>query len=170
MVDPVGKGVSAGGCDIQADAFGGANEFAAGAVHVDAEFVNVLADFGADLDDRLMHFAFDLFAKIRGGGGDELADVRTELTCGWIYDLKFFLDADREAVTHERNPLVHILRGCKMLSQFAAVGIRGLSGGGGHGWKARTFGDVDGEIRGIGHMCAASELCGIICARGGAAW
>ena len=123
LVDPVGKRVRAGGCDIQADAFGGANEFAAGAVHVDAEFVNVLADFGADLDDRLVHFAFDLFAEIRGGGGDELADVRTQLACGGIYDLKFFLDADREAVTHERSPLVHILRGCKMLSQFAAVGI-----------------------------------------------
>ncbi len=92
-------------------------------MHVDAEFVNVFADFGADLDDRLVHFAFHLFAEIRGGGGDELADVRTQLARGGIYDLKFFLDADRETVTHERSPLVYILRGCKMLSQFAAVGI-----------------------------------------------
>ena len=64
LVNPVGKRVRAGSCDIQADAFGGANEFAAGAVHIDAEFVNVLADFGADLYDRLVHFAFHLFAEI----------------------------------------------------------------------------------------------------------
>ena len=70
-----------------------------------------------------MHFALDLIAEIGGRGGDELADVRTQLARGGIDDLKFFLDADRETVTHERNPLVYILRGCKMLSQFAVAGI-----------------------------------------------
>jgi hypothetical protein len=33
--------------------------------------------------------------------------VRTQLARGGIYDLKFFLDADRETVTHERSPLVY---------------------------------------------------------------
>src|SRR5215472_10863016 len=122
LVDPVGKGMRAGGCDVEADAFGGADKFAAGAVHVDAELVNVLADFGADFDDRLVHLAFDLFAEVGGGGGHELADVRAELARGGIYDLKFFLDAHREAVAHERSPLVYILRVCEMLSQFAAAG------------------------------------------------
>src|SRR5580700_7590890 len=113
-----------------------------------------------------MHFALHLFAEVGGCRCDELANVRTEFARRWIYNLEFFLDANRESVAHERNPLVHTLRGCKMLSQFAAAGISGLGCEG----SPREAWEWAAKFAALSSTCAKRDLCGIISARGGAAW
>ena len=47
----------AGGRDREAGAFGGGDQFAAGADDLVAQLGDVLADVRADLDDRLVHLA-----------------------------------------------------------------------------------------------------------------
>src|SRR5580704_19499995 len=89
------------GCgDLQSDAFGRRDEFAASAVHLGAQFADVLADLRSGLDDRLMHLVFHLLDDVGRGGRDELQHVRTQFACSGINDLEFFFDADCEAVSH----------------------------------------------------------------------
>src|SRR6266849_9108522 len=88
------------GGDLQAGALGGSHKFATGALHVDAQFADVFANFRAGLDDGLMHLVLDLFDDVRRSGGDELHYVRTKLTGSGINNLKFFFYADGEAVSH----------------------------------------------------------------------
>ena len=92
----------AGGGDLQAAAFGGADEFAAGAAHVGVKFGDVVADFRADFDDGLMHLGFDLFAEAGGAGFHQFADVGTEFSRGRVNNLEFFFDTNGEPVTHAR--------------------------------------------------------------------
>src|SRR6266849_10591208 len=89
------------GGDLQAGALGGSHKFATGALHVDAQFADVFANFRAGLDDGLMHLVLDLFDDVRRSGGDELHYVRTKLTGSGINNRKFFFYADGEAVSHE---------------------------------------------------------------------
>src|SRR5580693_1298804 len=92
----------AGGGHLQAAAFRGAHQFTARAAHVGIQLMHVRADFGADLDDGLMHLALHLLAEAGRGCFHQFADVRTQFTRGRIYDLEFFFDTNREPVTHER--------------------------------------------------------------------
>jgi hypothetical protein len=100
LVDPTGKWMSAGGGDLQSNAFGGGDELAARAVHFNAQLADVFADFGARLDDGLVHLAFYLFRDGRRGGRNQLHDVRTERAGGGVNDLELFFDTDGEAVSH----------------------------------------------------------------------
>ena len=69
-----------------------------------ASSVDVGADLGADLDDRLVHLALDLIAEAPGAlDVEQLGDVRAQLPRVGIDDLEFFLDADGERVLHARD-------------------------------------------------------------------
>ena len=70
----------AGGGDLQAAAFGGANQFTARAAHIGVQLGNVSADFRADFDDGLMHLALHLLAEAGRGSFHQFADVRTQFT------------------------------------------------------------------------------------------
>ena len=102
LIDPARKGMSAGSGDVQSGAVSGGNQFVAGTVHFNAQFVDIFANVGARFDDGLMHFVLDLVGDARGGRGNELHDVRTQRTGGRIDDLEFFFDADSETVSHGR--------------------------------------------------------------------
>src|SRR5262249_2331432 len=91
LIDPAGERVSAGGGDLQTGAFGGSHELAASPVHFNAEVADGIADARAGFDDGLMHFALDLLKDVGRSGGDQLHDVRTQLTRFGIDDLEFFL-------------------------------------------------------------------------------
>src|SRR6267142_231241 len=88
------------GGDLQPRALGGGDQFAAGAMHFDAQLADVFTNFRAGLDDGLMHLVLDLFDDVRRSGGDELHHVRAELAGSGINNLKFFFYADGEAVSH----------------------------------------------------------------------
>src|ERR1700689_801682 len=92
----------AGSGHLQTAAFRGAHQFTTRAAHVGFQFVHVRANFGADLDDGLMHLALHLLAETWRGRFHQFADVRTQLTRSRINDLEFFFDTNREPVTHER--------------------------------------------------------------------
>src|SRR5690348_12473273 len=101
LVDPTGKRMRASSRDLQTGALGSSDQLAARAVHLDAQLANVLANFRTCLHDGLMHFVFDLFDDVRGGGGYELHHVRAKLARGGIDNLEFFFYADSKAVSHE---------------------------------------------------------------------
>ena len=103
LIDPTGKWMGARGRDLQAAAFGRADQFAARAAHIDIEFAHVLANFRADFDDGLVHLRLHLLAKF-GGGRHQFGHVRTQLARGGIHNLKFFFDADGEPVIHGQAP------------------------------------------------------------------
>ena len=65
LILPARKRVRAGGRDAQADAFGALRQLAADVVDLVLELVDVGADFGADLDDRLVQLALELIAERR---------------------------------------------------------------------------------------------------------
>ncbi len=100
LVDPAGKGVRARSCHLKSGAFGGGDEFAARAVHLNAQLADVVADARAGLYDRLVQLVLHLLGNVRGSRGDQLADVRTQFAGRRINDLEFFFDADGEAVSH----------------------------------------------------------------------
>ena len=91
----------AGGGDLQANALRGGDEFTTRAVHFDAQLADVLANFGARLDDGLMHLAFYLLRDTGRGGRNQLHDVGTERAGGGVNNLEFFFDTDGEAVSHD---------------------------------------------------------------------
>ncbi len=120
----------AGGSDLQAGALGGGDQLAARAMHLDAQLAHVFANLRAGLDDRLVHLVFDLLDDVRRSGGNELHDVRAELTRGRVNDLKFFFYADGKAVSH--GVALRIL-GCRgLLSAYHTPGL----------WKLHLCGDV----------------------------
>ena len=92
--------MGAGGGDLEPGAFRGGDQFAARAMHLDAQVGDAVADFRAGLDDRLVHLVLDLLDDVGRSGRDQLHDVRAQLACRRIDDLEFFFDADREAVSH----------------------------------------------------------------------
>src|SRR2546421_12818803 len=88
------------GGHLKSRAFGSGDQLAARAVHFDAQLAHVLADARAGLHDGLVQLVLHLLRDVRGSGGDELADMRTQFAGRWINDLEFFFDADGEAVSH----------------------------------------------------------------------
>src|SRR5580658_5073771 len=90
------------GGHLQTTAFGGTHQLTARAAHVRVQLVYVRANFCADFDDGLMHFALDLLAEARRGSFHQLAHVGTQFARRRIDDLEFFFDTNREPVTHER--------------------------------------------------------------------
>src|SRR5882724_6067772 len=100
LIDPTGKRMGARGSYLQTRAFSCSYQFAACAVHFDAQLADIFADARTGFHDGLVHFVFDLIEDIRRGRGDQLHHVRAQLARHRIYDLKFFLDADGEAVSH----------------------------------------------------------------------
>src|SRR5580700_1502869 len=101
LIDPARERVRARGGDLQADAFRGGYEFAARAVHFDAQLAHVFTDVGAGFDDGLVHLVLDLLDDVGRSGGHQLQNVRAQLARGWIDDLEFLFYANRKAVSHE---------------------------------------------------------------------
>src|SRR5690242_8907482 len=95
---------------LEPRAFRGGDEFAARAMHLNAQFAHVLADARARFHNGLMQFVLYLLRNVGRSRGNDLADVRTQLARRGINDLELFLDADGEAVSHELA-----LRICRVL-------------------------------------------------------
>jgi len=74
-----------------------------------ARLVDVLADRGADLDDRLHHLPLDLVAQLGLGLRQQGVDVRVQLA-GRVDDLVLLLDADREQAfsTHAEPSITNV--------------------------------------------------------------
>src|SRR5712692_2520325 len=100
LIDPTGERMRAGGGDLQTGAFGSGDQLASRAVHFDAQLADVFTNFRAGFDDGLVHRLLDLLDDIRRSRGNELHDMRAELTGGGVNDLKFFFYADSKAVSH----------------------------------------------------------------------
>src|ERR1700693_2718211 len=92
----------AGGSNLQTNAFGSTHQFAAGAMHGRCQFSNVAADFGAYLNDGLVHLGLYLLAQALRSCCNQLADVRAQLSRSRINDLKLFFDTYSEPVIHVR--------------------------------------------------------------------
>src|SRR3989442_742834 len=101
LVNPARKRGGARGGDLEPGAFGSAAKLAARAMHFDAQLAHVIADARAGFDDVLVQLVLDLLSNVRRSGGEELADVRTQLARCGIDDLKFLFDTNGEAVSHE---------------------------------------------------------------------
>src|ERR687896_22247 len=110
-----------GGGDGEPDTLGGTAQLPPDMEDVVAKLRDVAADLGADLDDRLMELALDLFAESRGAGGEKLGHVRAQFPGFRIDDLEFFLHADGE-------PMGHALQSCH--NAFASIGRRTSTGPG----------------------------------------
>ncbi len=100
LVDPAGIGVRACRSHLESCAFGGRDQLAARAVHFNAQLAYVLANARARFDDGLVQFVLHLLGDVRGSGGDDLADVRTQFAGRRVNDLEFLFNADGEAVSH----------------------------------------------------------------------
>src|SRR6266436_7291572 len=85
---------------LEPGALGGGDQFAARAMHFNAQLADVLADARPRLDDGLVQLVFDLLRNIRRSRRDELGDMRTQLARRGINDLELFLDANGEAMSH----------------------------------------------------------------------
>src|SRR5271169_476052 len=92
--------MGASGGNLQSHTLCRGDEFAARAVHFDAQLADVFADFGAGLDDRLVHLVFDLLDDVRRSGRNKLHDVRSQSAGCGVNDLKLFFNTDSEAVSH----------------------------------------------------------------------
>ena len=73
-------------------------EFAAKLNHLLASRGHITANFGAQLDDRLMHLRLDAFFQKHFAVGQNLLNVRAQLARLRIDDLKFLFDSEREDV------------------------------------------------------------------------
>src|SRR5262249_45009884 len=69
---------------------------------VAAHVADVLADAGADLDDRLVHLGLDPLFERELPLSEQLLEVRAKLPCLRIDDLELFPDAESE-----RGPFAH---------------------------------------------------------------
>ena len=96
--------MSAGGGDLRAGAIGRVHYLAAHAINFGTQFVDVFANLSAHLDDGLVQLGLDLVADFRRACGNQLADMRAKFSRRRIDNLKFFLDADREAMSHGEDP------------------------------------------------------------------
>src|SRR5208282_2601112 len=66
--------------------------------HVLARFLNVAADLGADLDDRLMHLRLDRLVQRQLGLGEDLrGNMRAQIAGLRIDRLVFLLNPDAQA-------------------------------------------------------------------------
>ena len=101
LIHPARERMRAGGGDAQPDALGGVGEIAPRADDFFRQLLGRRADFGTDLDDRLVHFPLDLIAEGGRARLEQLGDVRAQLPRVGIHDLELFLDADREGVIHD---------------------------------------------------------------------
>src|SRR5690349_12831864 len=90
-----------GGGHLQSRAFRGGNQFAACPVHFDAQVADAIANACASFHDGLVQLGLDLFGNVRRSLGNELGDVRAQIARRRVNNLKLFLDADGEAVSHE---------------------------------------------------------------------
>src|SRR5260370_39549252 len=88
------------GRHLEPGAFGGRDQLAARAVHLDARLADVFADARAGFDDGLVQLVLHLLGNVRGRRGDDLADVRAQLARRGINDLELFFNADGESVSH----------------------------------------------------------------------
>ena len=86
--------------DLQACAFRRCYQLSPRAVHLDAQIADAVANPRARFHDGLVQLGLDLFRDVRRSLRDELADVRAQLACRGVNNLKFFFDADGEAVSH----------------------------------------------------------------------
>ena len=103
---------------LQPGAFRCGNQLAARAMHLDAQIADAVANPRARFHDGLVQLGLDLFRDVRRSLGNQLADVRTQLARRRINNLKFFFDADGEAVSHVCWP-----SGVRELVGDFAVGI-----------------------------------------------
>ena len=90
-----------GGGDAQAVLAGEADNGAAQFRDVAAGFLHVFADAGADFDDGLVHFRFDVFLEEGAAFLDDFElDVGAEIQGFGIDGLVFLFDAERETGAH----------------------------------------------------------------------
>ena len=73
-------------------------QFAAQIDHVRARIDDRLANFGAELDHRLVHLRLDLLFERDFAALENFLDVRPQLACLRIDDRKFLLDAESKRV------------------------------------------------------------------------
>ena len=100
LIDPAGEGMRARSGHLQTGAFGSGHQFAARAMHLDAQFMHAVANIRAGLHNRLVHLVLHLFHDSGRSRGDQLHHVRTQLAGGRVDDLEFFFYADGKAVRH----------------------------------------------------------------------
>ena len=96
LVNPVGKRVRAGGGDAEAGLFRQAGQVAAEAGDGAARAGDVVADLGADLDDRLVQLGPDALLEEDLAALDDLLDVGFQLARDRVDDLELLLDAEGE--------------------------------------------------------------------------
>src|ERR1700686_1567817 len=70
---------------------------------VSAGIDNRLADFRAELDDRLVHLRLDLLFEHDFSTFENLLNVRTKLARLWIDNRELLLDAEREGVIFDAH-------------------------------------------------------------------
>ena len=97
----------AGRSDAQSVLAREANDLAAQTGHLAPRLFDVLADGSADLDDRIVHLAFDLFAEPLLSLSEHFLDVRLQLPRLRIDDLELFFDAEREGGRRHGAGLCH---------------------------------------------------------------
>ncbi len=100
LVDPARERMRSRCGNLQAGAFRGGHQLSPRAMHLNAQIADTVADARARLHDGLVQLGLDLFGYVRRCLRNELGDVRTQLAGRRINDLKFFFDADGEAVSH----------------------------------------------------------------------
>src|SRR5689334_2839712 len=88
----------AGGCNFQPAAPGHSRELATEADDLFAGIMHVLANIGAELDHRLVHFGFDLFFECDFAFTEDLLNMRAEFARFRINDLELFLNSKCEGV------------------------------------------------------------------------
>src|SRR5438876_5154848 len=68
-----------------------------------AGIANRLADFRAELDNRLMHLRLDLLFEHNFSAFENFLNVRTQLARLWIDNRELLLDAEREGVIFDAH-------------------------------------------------------------------
>src|SRR6266566_5991979 len=90
--------MSAGGSDFKSVAGCEFRQLGAKMGHLASRAARIVANFRAELHDRLVHFGFDVLFQNNFATGQDLLDMRTQLARLRIDDLKLFLNAESEDV------------------------------------------------------------------------
>ena len=99
LILPVRKRMGAGGRDLESFHPGDRSQFASKLNHLLSRRPDVVTNFGAEFDDRLVHFGFDVFFQEHFAVGENLLNVRTQLAGFGIDDLEFLLDSESKNIT-----------------------------------------------------------------------
>jgi len=98
LVAPVGKRVRPHRGNLQFATSGQTREATTQGCDVRSSVINIATNFRPQLDDRLMHFRFDLFFERDFATFQNFMNVRAEMSRFWIDDGKLFLDPESKDV------------------------------------------------------------------------